>query len=283
MKHPYLAISLFFLLALTACASTAAAEPAFSGVTLGPTAKPLGSSPTPPPTATLLASSTPLPGPTVMPSLTPFPTATKTPGPIPTRARIYSRGDLHVHTTCSDGKDDYEDMIKVALGYGYKFIAITDHHMCDDVIQACVNERRILCIPGMEVPSTGYIEVLALNITEPIKDSMNIYDTVKAIHAQGGMAIAAHPWAAGQRYSEEGLLESNIDAMECPIDGTDPFDFDTSALPCVWDSDAHEKWAIDPSRSTVCNLEIGSFQDVRNAILTRMCLKGVPMKDNEDH
>jgi len=283
MKHLLISVSFFCLVALAACAAAAGTKPALSGVTLGPTAKPLESSPTPLPTATLLASSTPLPGATVMPSLTPFPTETKTLEPFPTRAKTYSRGDLHMHTTCSDGKDDYEDMVKVALGYGYKFIAITDHHMCDDVIDACVNERRLLCIPGMEVATIGYIEVLALNITEPIQDGMHIYDAVKAIHSQGGMAIAAHPWAAGQRYSEEGLLESNIDAMECTIDVTDPFDFDASALPCVWDSDAHEKWAIDPSRSTVCNLEIGSFQDVRNAILTRLCLKGEPMKDNEDH
>jgi len=283
MKHPYLAVSLFFLLAFTACASTAAAEPAFSGVTLGPTAMSLESSPTPPPTATLLASSTPLPGPTVMPSLTPFPTATKTPGPIPTRARTYSRGDLHMHTTCSDGKDEFDDMVKVARGYGYAFIASTDHHMCDDVIRACINETRILCFPGMEVPGERYLEVLAINITKPIRSGLSVKKIVEEIHKQGGLAIAAHPWAEGQRYNEDDLLNSGLDAMECPPDGSEQFDFDTSALPCVWDSDAHEMWAIDPSHSTVCNLEIKSFQDLRNAIVTHMCLKGEPIKDNEDH
>lgn len=238
---------------------------------------------TAPPTATLVASSTPLPGPTVMPSLTPFPTSTNTPGPIPTRAKTYSRGDLHMHTTCSDGEDELNDMVIVARGYGYSFIASTDHHMCDDVIQACINETRILCFPGMEVPGERYLEVLAINITRPIKGGLSVKEIVEEIHKQGGLAIAAHPWAEGQRYTEDDLLNSGLDAMECPPDGSDQFDFDTSALPCVWDSDAHKMWGIDPSRSTVCNMEIKSFQDLRNAILTRMCLQGEPLKDDEDH
>ena len=37
------------------------------------------------------------------------------------------RGDLHTHTTWSDGKDSLEDMVAAALGKGYAYYAICDH------------------------------------------------------------------------------------------------------------------------------------------------------------
>jgi len=37
------------------------------------------------------------------------------------------RGDLHSHTTASDGMDSIEDMAKAAKALGYEYLAITDH------------------------------------------------------------------------------------------------------------------------------------------------------------
>jgi len=37
------------------------------------------------------------------------------------------KGDLHVHTRDSDGKDDIEDIVEKAKSKGYQYIAITDH------------------------------------------------------------------------------------------------------------------------------------------------------------
>ena len=37
------------------------------------------------------------------------------------------RGDLHLHTTWSDGINTTEEMIKTAINKGYEYIAITDH------------------------------------------------------------------------------------------------------------------------------------------------------------
>ncbi len=37
------------------------------------------------------------------------------------------RGDLHTHTTWSDGKDSLEDMVAAAVGRGYDYYAICDH------------------------------------------------------------------------------------------------------------------------------------------------------------
>ncbi|MGR8947190.1 MAG: DNA polymerase/3'-5' exonuclease PolX [Gammaproteobacteria bacterium] len=37
------------------------------------------------------------------------------------------RGDLHTHTSASDGRDPIEDMVRVAREHGFRYIAITDH------------------------------------------------------------------------------------------------------------------------------------------------------------
>ena len=37
------------------------------------------------------------------------------------------RGDLHMHTTATDGRDDVETMAEAAHRLGYRYIAITDH------------------------------------------------------------------------------------------------------------------------------------------------------------
>jgi DNA polymerase (family X) len=40
---------------------------------------------------------------------------------------LHVRGDLHMHSTWSDGRDSIEDMILASRQLGYEYIAITDH------------------------------------------------------------------------------------------------------------------------------------------------------------
>ena len=37
------------------------------------------------------------------------------------------KGDFHVHTDYSDGKDSIEDMARAAMGLGYEYVCLTDH------------------------------------------------------------------------------------------------------------------------------------------------------------
>jgi DNA polymerase (family 10) len=41
--------------------------------------------------------------------------------------RRHIRGDLHMHTTYSDGRDTLETMVETASSLGYEYVAITDH------------------------------------------------------------------------------------------------------------------------------------------------------------
>ncbi|MFN8111703.1 MAG: DNA polymerase/3'-5' exonuclease PolX [Solirubrobacterales bacterium] len=56
------------------------------------------------------------------------------------------RGDLHCHTTLSDGKNTLEEMAEAARGRGYSYLAITDHsatHGFGDDVQADALLERV--------------------------------------------------------------------------------------------------------------------------------------------
>ncbi|HEX3668899.1 MAG TPA: DNA polymerase/3'-5' exonuclease PolX [Acidimicrobiia bacterium] len=56
------------------------------------------------------------------------------------------RGDLHCHTTLSDGKASLEEMAEAARARGYAYLAVTDHsasHGFGDHVTASALERRI--------------------------------------------------------------------------------------------------------------------------------------------
>src|SRR5699024_9947515 len=52
------------------------------------------------------------------------------------------RGDLHMHTTWSDGAQSVEEMVQQAQRKGYEFIAITDHSKFLRVADG-LNETRL--------------------------------------------------------------------------------------------------------------------------------------------
>jgi DNA polymerase (family 10) len=53
------------------------------------------------------------------------------------------RGDLHMHTTATDGKDDLETMVRAARATGLEYIAITDHSKALAMANG-LDERRAL-------------------------------------------------------------------------------------------------------------------------------------------
>jgi DNA polymerase (family 10) len=80
------------------------------------------------------------------------------------------RGDLHCHTTASDGKAEIEDMAHAALELGYEYLAITDHSAThgfgDDVSPERLEQQieRIraanLAIDGIELLAGSEVNVL---------------------------------------------------------------------------------------------------------------------------
>lgn len=111
--------------------------------------------------------------------------------------------DTHVHTCVSpDSLADISSVLLSASRRGLSGVAITDHNSIEGSRRAIRIARRLIrrhrlpptffVIPGEEVGSTdGHI--IALFISHEIGEGMSAAQTVDAIHAQGGLAIAAHP------------------------------------------------------------------------------------------
>ena len=63
------------------------------------------------------------------------------------------RGDLHCHTTLSDGRSSLEDMAPAAQARGYEYLAVTDHsasHGFGNDVQADELLRPGRADPGAE-------------------------------------------------------------------------------------------------------------------------------------
>jgi DNA polymerase (family 10) len=53
------------------------------------------------------------------------------------------RGDLHTHTTASDGVNSIEEMAEVAMKLGYEYLAITDHSKSQVIANGLQPERLL--------------------------------------------------------------------------------------------------------------------------------------------
>ena len=113
----------------------------------------------------------------------------------------FSRADLHVHTTFSDGAATPEDVLNYyALHSDVKVFAITDHDTLDGAFHArsFAEEHPDLfghlhVIVGEEV-STRDGHVIGLFLENWIPPGLSAAETIDLIHDQGGIAIAAHPY-----------------------------------------------------------------------------------------
>ena len=142
----------------------------------------------------------------------------------------YSRADIHIHTTASDGFATVEQVLDHIARVGtLSVVAITDHDVLDASLWAYTHRDHypFELIPGVEVSSADG-HVLALWVTQPIAAGMSLKETAAAIHEQGGVAVLAHPFevtvyaGAISRYLRhpEVVQEAGIDAIEVHNAGT---------------------------------------------------------------
>lgn len=109
---------------------------------------------------------------------------------------VLSTADLHLHTVHSDGHCTPAELVNHVLSKtDLRVIAVTDHDAIAGAYEAqrCAEGSRLEVIIGEEV-STREGHLLAYFIHELIPPGMSAHDTIAAIHAQGGLAVAAHPY-----------------------------------------------------------------------------------------
>jgi DNA polymerase (family 10) len=161
------------------------------------------------------------------------------------------RGDLHMHTTLSDGHASVEEMAEAARELGYEYIAITDHsasHGFGDDVQPDALLRRLEEIRSL--PELG-IQVLAGTETNVLPDgSLDYADDV--LEQLDWVIASLH---TSFRLSEKKQTDRMLRAMEHPL--VDAIGHPTGRL-----LERREPYAIDIDRVIAKAVETGTFLEV---------------------
>lgn len=108
------------------------------------------------------------------------------------------KGNLHTHTTCSDGHRTPEEVLTMYRDAGYDFIALTDHWVLSDT----VDKEDFLQLAGCEFDmgtnaQEGVFHVVAIGMEETPNltkgGGLALQNVVDEIRRCGGIAILAHP------------------------------------------------------------------------------------------
>jgi hypothetical protein len=153
-------------------------------------------------------------------------------------------GDLHIHSTFSDGKLTIPEIVDLYGSRGFGAIAITDH-LCETntflgKASAYMNRTltpavfplylgilrteatrawdkyRMVLIPGIELTKNSVINhssarILGLGVSEYLPAEADPRELARAIRAQGGVAVASHTQHLWSRRDE---LAGEFDAWE---------------------------------------------------------------------
>jgi len=123
--------------------------------------------------------------------------------------------DMHVHTVYSgDSRNSVQDILDGCRRVGMDGVVVLDHNTLRGGSEAVAMRSDILVIPGIEV-STADGHVLALNVNAEIPRDLTVEETIDRIHAQGGVAVAAHPYRVWSGLGESKVYGRKFDAIEC--------------------------------------------------------------------
>lgn len=150
---------------------------------------------------------------------------------------INKKVDLHIHTSCSDGEGDYEQIVSSAKSKGYELIAITDHntveahkHISDEILLTGVEFDCWfgyifihLLAYNIDINHPSLTQFLAKNKAETegvllrLLPKRNVKKLIQAIHEAGGIAVLAHPaccWAISLDRLVKNLIKVGLDGIE---------------------------------------------------------------------
>lgn len=146
--------------------------------------------------------------------------------------------DFHVHTNYSDGKLTVADVVDFYGVRGFDCICITDHwadprrligklarltpftlstDQIEEYFAVIANEARrawrrygMLVLTGLEFNKDGPTKkssahLLGIDLKLPISPRLDLMETITRIHAQGALAVAAHPHLMKSEWAKETL------------------------------------------------------------------------------
>ncbi|NTU70792.1 MAG: phosphotransferase [Coriobacteriia bacterium] len=130
---------------------------------------------------------------------------------------------MHVHTTASDGTATPREVLEfISTETDLSVVAICDHNTNEGGLEAAAiaHEYSVEVVVGQEVESSqGHI--LGLWTPQLVAPGRSAAETVADIHAQGGIAVAAHPYAP-RWWHKHGLCRGETEVYdEVDFDGVE--------------------------------------------------------------
>jgi DNA polymerase (family X) len=161
------------------------------------------------------------------------------------------RGDLHMHTTASDGHASIEEMVETARGHGYDYVAITEHSASagfGNDVQPDELLRQVEHIRGLDLDG---ITVLAGTETNVLPDgSLDYEDSV--LEQLDWVIASLH---TSFRMPEKEQTERMLRAMEHPL--VDAIGHPTGRL-----IESREAYPIDIDAVIAKAVETGTFLEI---------------------
>jgi hypothetical protein len=131
------------------------------------------------------------------------------------RVGTWLKGNLHIHSTASDGGKTVDELTEMYASTGYDFCALTDHWVSSD-LGARSNNGSLLWLDGVELhgedPTGASYHVVCLGTFEGIDRGMGLIEGMEAARAQGGLTILAHPQWMGNSFDD--ALRWHFDGVE---------------------------------------------------------------------
>lgn len=132
-------------------------------------------------------------------------------------AGVWRKGNLHTHTSASDGAVSIEESIARYRAAGYDFMAITDHH----VHYPGLETRDFVVLPAVELHNNSFgqprvcyhITGVGLKTPVDLPPQSQPQEMIDRIHAAGGFATLAHPAWSLMTVEEVAALQG-LDAIE---------------------------------------------------------------------
>jgi DNA polymerase (family 10) len=125
------------------------------------------------------------------------------------------RGDLHLHTTLSDGRSTLEQMAKAGMARGYEYLAVTDHSATfgfGNDVQPDALQRRIEEVRALNEKLKGLRLLAGSEVNIQLNGSLDYDDDL----------LAELDWVVASvhtsfRMSEERMTDRMVAAMEHPL------------------------------------------------------------------
>ena len=167
------------------------------------------------------------------------------------------RGDLHCHTTLSDGRQTLEQMVQAAIARGWEYLAVTDHsatHGFGNHVDAATLEQQIERVRALNAALGDGFELLIGTETNVLPDGS--VDYPDELLAELDWVVASVHTAFGM--SAEDMTARMVAAVEHPL-------VDVIGHPTGRKIETRSPYAIDMEKVVAAAARAGTMLEINAA------------------